>query len=78
MTALLLSGSDKNQYGVLKSTLAQHVSMGTNQYPSTVEEMMNVLNAYSKTAKGAQKFKPYSKSANEQTEVVFAQSNTNE
>ena len=31
MAALLLHGDDKFLYGVTKRTLAQHVSMGTNQ-----------------------------------------------
>ena len=54
------------------------MSRGANQYPSTVEKMMNSINAYSKTANGAQKFKPSSKATNQQTKIVFAQSNTNE
>ena len=77
MAALLLSGSNKNRYGRLMSTLAQHMSMGTIQYPHTVEDTMNILNTCSKTAKVAQKNKPSSKSVDQHAEVVFAQSNIN-
>ena len=44
MAAVLLSGAAKIHYGRLKSTLAQHMSMRTNQYPHTVEETMNIFN----------------------------------
>ena len=53
MAALLLSGADILRYGGLKSTLAQHLSMGINQYPRTVDETLNIINTYHKTTKGS-------------------------
>ena len=44
MATLLLQKADKFCYGGLKSALAQHISMGTNQYPHSVKETMNILN----------------------------------
>ena len=57
MSVLLLIGSNKLQYGDLKSMLAQHTSMGTNYYPCMVDETMNILNSYNKMAKVSQRFK---------------------
>ena len=74
MFALLLSVADKNCYGGLKSTLAQHMSMGINQYPCTVEKMMNILKTYCIIAKEVIKVKSPLKSNEQQIEVVFAQS----
>ena len=48
MAAFLLHEADKFQYGGLKSTLAQHMSMGANQYPWSVKESINILNRCNK------------------------------
>ena len=76
MAALLLSGADKLRYGGLNSTLAQYLSMGMNQYPCTVDETLNILNAYHKTTKGNSWMKTPIKLKKNQTEVIFAQANT--
>ena len=57
MAAPLLYGADKFRYDGLKSTLAQHMSTGTNQYTRSLEEMMNILNICMKTSRGQQKGK---------------------
>ena len=49
---ILISGADKLRYGGLKSTLDQHLSMGMNQYPCTVNKTLNILNTYHTTTKG--------------------------
>ena len=74
MAALLLNGSDRTQYGGLKSISAQHISMGSNQYTCTVDEAMNIFNTYNKTVKVNQQFKPSSKATDNNTVVVFAES----
>ena len=75
MAALLLSGADKIRYGELKSILAQHLSMGMNQYPCTVNKTLNILNTYHKTTKGNKCMKAPTKPNDNQNEVVFAQPN---
>ena len=75
MAALLLSGFNKLHYGGLKSMLTQHMYMGMNQYPCTVDETSNILNTYNKTTKGGQHFKSNAKAPEHQSEVVFSQSN---
>ena len=49
MAALFLHGADKTQYGVLKGTLIQNMSIGTNQYPQATEEALNIHTTYSQT-----------------------------
>ena len=45
MVVLLPHRADKFRYGGLKSTLAQHMSMGTNRYPRSLKKK-NLLNTY--------------------------------
>ena len=77
MAALLLHGVDNVRYGWLKSTLAQNMSMGTNQYPWTMEETLNslnipnTLNSCSQTMRYKKKCKPQGKD-NAQNEVAIA------
>ena len=40
---LYLENADRTKYGTLLSGLATRYSLGTNQYPQTVEEATNVL-----------------------------------
>ena len=61
MTAILLHGANKVRYGKPKSTLAQNISMGMNQYPWTTEETLNILNTYSQTMRFKKKDKPQDK-----------------
>ena len=42
-TFLYLENTDRTKYGTLLSGLATRYSLGTNQYPQTVEEATNVL-----------------------------------
>ena len=48
---LLLIGSDQGWYGSLKNQLQQNMTMGTNNYPKSVDEIMNILNTFAKTLK---------------------------
>ena len=70
--ALFLNGSEKAQYGGLKSLLAQNMSMVRNQYPRTAEEALNTLNTYSHTTTHKQKGKTC-KSEDRRTNMAFAQ-----
>ena len=67
-----LHGADKTCHSGLKSTLAQNMSMGSNQYPRTTEEALNILNTYSQTTKHQHKKKIY-KSDERWTKVAFMQ-----
>ena len=49
-----------------KPDSAQHMPMGKNQHPHTIEETMNILHTHRKMVKSS------SKSANHQTKVIFA------
>ncbi len=44
--ALLISGADKQQYGQLKDKLANSYLLGTDQYPDTYKEGMQILGNY--------------------------------
>ena len=72
MTALFIHGADKIGYGGLKRNLAQNMSMGSNQYPRSMEEALNILNTYSKTTRHQKKGKP-TKREDRQAGVAFAQ-----
>ena len=52
--------------------MQQNIAMGTNKYPKSVDETMNILNTFAKTSKST-----FGKKANyksEVAEVTFAQS----
>ena len=48
---MLLIGADQGCYGSLKNQLQQNMAIGTNNYPKSVDETMNVLNPFAKTSK---------------------------
>ena len=48
---LLLIGADQRWYGSLKNQLQQNMSMGTNNYPKSVNKTTNILNTFAKTSK---------------------------
>ena len=48
---LLLIGADRNRYGGMKNQMQQNMAMGTNNYPISVDETMNILNTFAKTSK---------------------------
>ena len=48
---LLLIGADQGQNGSLKNQLQQNMSIGTNNYPKSVDIMMNILNTFARTSK---------------------------
>ena len=58
MAALFIHGADKIRYGCQKSTLAQNMLMGSNQYPRSMEGALNILNTYSQTTRYQKKGKP--------------------
>ena len=47
----LLIGADRNRYGAMKNKMQQNMAMGTNNYPKSVDETMNILNTFAKTSK---------------------------
>ena len=53
LATLLLIGTERNRYGVMKNQMQQNMAMDTNNYPKTVDEMMNILNTFAKTSKSA-------------------------
>ena len=55
---LLLIGSDRNRYGAMKNQLQQNMAMGTNNYPKSVGQTMNILNTFAKTSKNTFEKKP--------------------
>ena len=57
--AIFLHEADETWYSGLKSILAQNMSKGSNQYPQTTEEALNILNIYSKTMKYQHERKTY-------------------
>ena len=71
VAASLIHGVDKFLHGGLKGTLAQHMSMETNQYPQSLEETMNILIIYKKTTRMQQHSKTNKKKKDNQTEVFF-------
>ena len=44
--ALLISGADKRRYGQLKLGLANNYLLWTDQYPDTLEKVVNLLSNY--------------------------------
>ncbi len=44
--ALLVSGANKRQYGMLKNKLVNNYLLGSNQYPDTFEKAMRILGNY--------------------------------
>ena len=48
MSAMFFHDTHKFHYGSLKSTLAQDMSIGMNQYPCLLQEAMIILNFYNK------------------------------
>ena len=48
---LLLIGADQGHYGPMKTQMKQNMVMGTNNYPKSVDETMNILNTFTKTTK---------------------------
>ena len=51
LAILLLIGADRNRYGAMKNKMQQNMAMGTNNYPKSVDETMNILNTFAKTSK---------------------------
>ena len=74
MAAMFIHWADKFRYGSLKSTLAQHMSMETIQYPRLLKEAMNILNTYNKTTQGQQRARSGQKMTDNNTKMLFAQS----
>ena len=70
MEALFIHKADKIRNGGLKSTLAHNMSMGSNQYPGSMEEALNILNTYSQITRYQKKGKP-TKREDGQAGVVF-------
>ena len=48
---LLLIGTDRNRYAGMKNQMQQNMAMGTNNYPKSVDETMNILNTFAKMSK---------------------------
>ena len=48
---MLLIGADRGRYGSLKNQLQLNISMGTDNYPKSVDETMNILNTFAKISK---------------------------
>ena len=68
---LLLIGTDHGRYGTMKNQMQQNMTMGTNNYPKSIDEIVNILNTFIKTNKNS-----YAKKNNyraEGTEVAFTQ-----
>ena len=74
MAAMFLHGLDEFLYGPLKSTLAQHMSMGMNWYSPSLKKDMNTINTYNKTSRGQQETKMVQGATNNNIEIFFAQS----
>ena len=68
----MLIGAVRCRYGEMKNQMQQNMAMGTNNYPKSVDETMNILNTFTKTSKSSFGKKASYKS--EVTEVAFAQS----
>ena len=49
--AALMQGADKLCCQGLKNTLEQNYLIGMNNYPKTMDDVENILNTYSQTAK---------------------------
>ena len=48
---LLLIEADHTWYGTMKNQMQQNMAMGTNKYPTSVDETMNILNTFAKIGK---------------------------
>jgi hypothetical protein len=44
--ALLISGADKQRYGILKNDLANDYLLGTDQYANTFDKVLRILGTY--------------------------------
>ena len=51
LATLLLIDADWAWYGAMKNQIQQNMAMGTNNYPKSVDETMNILNTFAKTRK---------------------------
>ena len=66
---LLLIGADWHRYGNMKNTMQLNMAMGTNNYPDSIKETMNIMNTH-------QQVKTlYVRGVNKEnsTELIFAQ-----
>ena len=52
---LFLIGADCQRYGDMKSTMQLNMAMGTNNYPSSLEEAMNIMNTHQQSKKYSNK-----------------------
>ena len=48
---LLLTGAEHGRYGSMKDQMQQNMAMGTNNYPKSIDETVNILNTYSRMNK---------------------------
>ena len=48
---MLLTVADQVHYGAMKNEMQQNMAMGTNNYPKSVDETMNILNTFEKMSK---------------------------
>ena len=69
--ALLLIATDYGRYGEVRNHFHQSKAMGTNNYPRSINETMNVLNIFAKPSKGMNTRKLNYKT--DDTEVAFTQ-----
>ena len=66
---LLLIGADWHRYGNMKNTMQLNMALGTNNYPDSIKETMNIMNTH-------QQVKTlYVRGVNKEnsTELIFAQ-----
>ena len=51
LATILFIGADHGRYGAMKNQMQQNMAMGTNNYPKSIDETMNILNTFTKTNK---------------------------
>ena len=53
LATVLMIGADHGRYGTMKNQMQQNMAMGTNNYPKSIDEIMNILNTFIKTNKSS-------------------------